>query len=657
VLALGVFTWWGAAHGGYATTRWQPAGAALIALAAIAWIALAPGRAPLARASRVALLAFTGYVALSFLSILWADAPGDALEGSERALCYLACFVVFLAVPWTPGAKTVAVTAFAAIVGVIAVVTAVRVARIDEAGRLFADGRLLSPLGYGSATAAFFTMGLLPCCMIAAQRQRSWLLRAALLGAAGACASLAVLCQSRGWLFTLPVVLVIAIVVAADRVRCALHGALVAAAVLPALHTLLEPQRVGGGRALDAATEAALLPAAHRGGGAALLVAGALAVAGALIALADRRWEAPSSVRRHTRAIGVVLAIAVVISGAGAALVATDGHPLRRAQHAWDEFTQGNTFQEAGKSHFSSLGSNRYDFWRVAADEWSQHPLAGVGQDNFGEQYLRQRRSGEEPRWVHSLPLRLLAHTGILGALLFALVLGGAAVAAFGRARTQPEARVVTGIAVLPLIVWVVHGSIDWLWEFPALSGPALGLLAMAAAPGGLAGPAPPPLRTARVARVAVGAVAAAGAVLLLATWTAQRDVNGAIRVWRADPARAFDLLRQARRLNPLSPQADLVDGLIAVQVRDRRRARRSFDRAIERAPHSWYAHFNSGLLAGLVGNRRRAQDELAEALRLIPDDELVTTALRRAKTAHPLTFDEATTELRSRVAHRHGRP
>ena len=36
------------------------------------------------------------------------------------------------------------------------------------------------------------------------------------------------------------------------------------------------------------------------------------------------------------------------------------------------------------------------------------------------------------------------------------------------------------GTALLPLGVWLIHGSIDWFWEFPALSGPALGFLAMA---------------------------------------------------------------------------------------------------------------------------------------------------------------------------------
>ncbi len=52
-----------------------------------------------------------------------------------------------------------------------------------------------------------------------------------------------------------------------------------------------------------------------------------------------------------------------------------------------------------------------------------------------------------------------------------------------GPARRGLEA-MVAGAALLPLVVWLIHGSIDWFWEIPALTGPALGCLAMACALG-----------------------------------------------------------------------------------------------------------------------------------------------------------------------------
>jgi len=46
------------------------------------------------------------------------------------------------------------------------------------------------------------------------------------------------------------------------------------------------------------------------------------------------------------------------------------------------------------------------------------------------------------------------------------------------------ERRVVVAAALVLPMVWLVHGSIDWLWEFPALSCPALVALGLAVALG-----------------------------------------------------------------------------------------------------------------------------------------------------------------------------
>jgi len=66
----------------------------------------------------------------------------------------------------------------------------------------------------------------------------------------------------------------------------------------------------------------------------------------------------------------------------------------------------------------SGLGSNRYDFYRVALDEFAAHPLIGIGVDNFQEQYLAHGRSTETPRYPHSVELRTLTETGTLGGLI-----------------------------------------------------------------------------------------------------------------------------------------------------------------------------------------------------------------------------------------------
>ena len=106
---------------------------------------------------------------------------------------------------------------------------------------------------------------------------------------------------------------------------------------------------------------------------------------------------------------------------------------------------------------------------------------ARSGQDNFADYYVVHRHTSEEPSWTHSLELRLLAQTGIVGFLLFAVFLGGAIIAAVrARRGTNPMTRWIAGAALVPLVVWLVHGSVDWFWEMPTLSGPALGFLALA---------------------------------------------------------------------------------------------------------------------------------------------------------------------------------
>src|SRR4029078_13672948 len=81
-----------------------------------------------------------------------------------------------------------------------------------------------------------------------------------------------------------------------------------------------------------------------------------------------------------------------------------------------------------------NLGSNRYDFWRVALSTAEDHPIVGVGAGNFARQYLQQRHSKEQPQYPHSIEMNVVSQTGAIGSLLFLLFIGLAA-RAFIRAR------------------------------------------------------------------------------------------------------------------------------------------------------------------------------------------------------------------------------
>ena len=112
------------------------------------------------------------------------------------------------------------------------------------------------------------------------------------------------------------------------------------------------------------------------------------------------------------------MVVAGAIVGAAGGLVAV-GNPVDRLDSAWHSFKGGYDDNTGSGSRLTSgLGSNRYDFYRVALDVFADHPIAGVGADNFFQDYLVRGDSYETPRNPHDLALRTLPQTGIVGALL-----------------------------------------------------------------------------------------------------------------------------------------------------------------------------------------------------------------------------------------------
>ena len=75
----------------------------MLALLAIAVGVLGLRPAAISAPVKVALAALAAYTALSFLSILWADVPGDAWEGANRTLLYLLVFALFAC--WPPARR------------------------------------------------------------------------------------------------------------------------------------------------------------------------------------------------------------------------------------------------------------------------------------------------------------------------------------------------------------------------------------------------------------------------------------------------------------------------------------------------------------------------------------------------------------------------
>ncbi|HWY89686.1 MAG TPA: O-antigen ligase family protein, partial [Solirubrobacteraceae bacterium] len=388
----------------------------------------------------------------------------------------------------------------------------------------------------------------------------------------------------------------------------------------------------------------------------------------------DRRLSQDRSTQRRLGRLGAGLAILAVLAALAVALLATHGHPVARVERAWSSFANVNNTAN-GSSRFTTLGSQRVDFWRVALHEFTRHPFTGIGQDNFAASYLRYRKTGQEPRWTHSIELRLLTHTGLVGICLFGLFLIAVLLASRTGREHAPE-RIAAAIALIPLVVWLVHGSIDWLWEFPALSVPALAFAGAAAALEQSASPAPshsssPSAYAAtggkiaskqarRPGRLAIRWICAAllWACMLVAIgvpFVAARKVQRAIDLWPARANLAYAELRSASKLMPFDYQPYLVGGAIALNLQEPAAARLWFVQARRHDGEAWLAPFALGLIDGEQGRFAQARRELAAAQTLNPGEPILAQALARLGGGHPLTFVEVQRLLSTRAEQRFG--
>ena len=69
----------------------------------------------------------------------------------------------------------------------------------------------------------------------------------------------------------------------------------------------------------------------------------------------------------------------------------------------------------ASTSRFTTGAGNRYDYWRVALDQFRDDPLRGVGAGNYDRTYFAERRTTEDIRQPHSIELQALGELGVVG--------------------------------------------------------------------------------------------------------------------------------------------------------------------------------------------------------------------------------------------------
>ena len=307
---------------------------------------------------------------------------------------------------------------------------------------------------------------------------------------------------------------------------------------------------------------------------------------------------------------GFALAFAAVCLAGVIAYAAVEEDPVSTVSDKWNEFKEGGATPSFDESRLSlSVTTYRYDYWRVAWDEFRDHPFKGVGVDNFQRDYLREGRSKQTPTYPHSTELRPLSQTGVVGGLLF---FGALAAAVTAAAPVDPSRRPrgcggrfgPSRIRLFPTS-WRSRLAVG----VPSVGGPAFAFLAMAGVTAVDRNRATAATLPGRRALAVAGACL--GVVLLVAMtlpWLAERDLRKARQISGSDPAGALDRLDRSAKLDRLSPVAQETAGVIDAERGRYRAAEKHFRDALDRDSSNPFPYLQLGAIAAAREEQARGR-------------------------------------------------
>jgi O-antigen ligase/polysaccharide polymerase Wzy-like membrane protein len=428
--------------------------AAIVAWLGVLLLALT-GPAPLPR-SLPGWLAVGGLVAItawSAASISWAPQRGPALENVERLVLYVGVLLVAIGVLRSSALSMRAVEP--ALAGGATIVICYGLSGrllpglIHLAHSTHAGGRLEQPITYWNSEGTLAAIGLVLCARLVGDPGRPTWTRSLAAAAAAPLGAGVYLSYSRGAIAAAVVGLVVLVAAVPRRSQLRAVGITVVAGVAAAAISAA----FGGVASLDGSLSS------RESDGAIVLVL--LVVLAAAAAFVTARWAG----RQHDESLpggsrfAKIAAVAVVLVVAG---LVVGG--LR-------EKVSPTQFARANPSRLTSVSSNRYEYWRVGWKAFVHHPLDGLGAAGFRTYWLRERHIRESVQNVHSIELEMAAELGLVGLLAFGTMVGGIAAAARRALRRNPALAAGWSAGAL---VWFLHASIDWDWQIPAVTLPAL---------------------------------------------------------------------------------------------------------------------------------------------------------------------------------------
>jgi len=617
------------ADGFYDLTVWGPITVAVgaVAVGAAAVTSAKPRLMPL-----LGVAGLTGLWLWSWISTTWAESSDQAAMAAGRWALYAAMLAALLLLIRTERDRWLPL--ICATAGVILVAGYVLLRMLDgDVEALFFGGRLRDPLGYVNGQAGYFLLGFWPCVALAEQ-ERSKLLAGLGAGCALVLGALLVLSQTRGVLPATAASGLVVLLLVPGRARRIWALAVIGLGLVAISAPLLDVyQNIPEG--LPADPELVKFAARRI-----LLAAVAVAVAWALAQTLLARLTAGDSpagawIRRGER----FLAAGVVVIALVAATLAL-GDPVDKVRQQYDDFVNLRV-DDPGGTRFLSGGGYRYDYWRVAWLEFKDAPLRGQGAGNYDDLYFLERRTSEDIRQPHSLPMQTLAELGLVG-MLFLLLFVGAVIAGLWRqsrrALELPERRTVAVAAGGAFVAWFAHTSVDWLHNIPGATGVALCAAAALVAPWARRSGGSISTRILVVGLVGLAAVAAADSVGRLAY--ADKDRIDARDFLRSDPVEALRLANRSLALNDASVPALYVKSAAYARLGRYREARAVLLEAAKTEPRD---HLTWALLGDLTARRgqfREARRYYRRSLALNPRNPFVQPLAKDPRGAVAQTDD-----------------
>ncbi|PZS08132.1 MAG: hypothetical protein DLM64_13180 [Solirubrobacterales bacterium] len=513
-------------------------------------IGIAVGLLPRARPSRPALVllgALLAYALWTAVSLTWTESAERTTVELARVLDYLG-LVALLSVTlgrdnWRAGAAGLAFGALVVCALAVGSRLAPSVFGTDHAAATLHIDRLSSPFGYWNAVAAWGAMST-AIGLAWSAHDRSRIGRAVALALVPVACLTTYLTYSRAGLGGTLLAVLAVLAFSRSRLTVLIHTVVAAAGAALAVLAVRGAPEIA--RATGTRGSATVL--------AALVFAAALCAGVAVLTGLHRadKWRIPRPVVRPLAIAGVVAVI-----GAGAVI----GPGLVR--HAWHSFTHTTSAVSSTDptARLASLSGTRYPVWKVALKAFDAHPVGGNGAGTFEFWWNRHATDPEFVRDAHNLWLQNMAELGAPGLLLIiALTISALALGVAVRRRVRRSASAGATAAFLSaFVVYLLHASVDWMWESTAVTVLAL---AGVAAVGARLGSRRFRLRwPARAALVLLAAVAGLVQVPGLISTTAIRRSQAAERTGNGDQALAW--ARLAVNAEPWSASAYEQRGLV----------------------------------------------------------------------------------------------